>query len=326
MELSKGGTVTDMEGLGGRAVAATGTVAAGSGLTVAGVVVGGKVTVLPVGTPTVPYTPITYRYGTLLLSTHTYFATPSFKFNKPGMAKPNQTLLNSIFSLSSSPPATDSARGTASSTESYNPVGTLTKVNLSGTASVTSLTAGNTGDAWFFADDPITFSPQSKPFEFNQSITSLGLGIDSTEPNARQGIVGVEYDAYSSLVPTTDGSLGLLYRLGFSLSSDGEFDDFFYGAPQLGFTSQSQMDIFLANLVQNDLVVTTGPNPSVSLLNPSGFNLFPSAISLDSSDGAVFDFSTQSFATVAPEPASCLLFATGTLALLGYSWRRRKYA
>jgi hypothetical protein len=319
-ELSFGGVSTDTTSIKAKWTKATGTVAGGADLTVGGVLVPGVITTVPAGEPITPL-PLTIRYGFNWRNKVTFTNTPSFTFDKPSMGAANQVLLNSISQEARSPVVnpTDIAIGTASSTQTFDAVGAPVKVDLAGSATVT-LTGTNTGKAAFFADDPITVAPQSTPFLFNQQITSLGLSIDGVSPGA--GLVGVEYDAYSSLVPTTDGSLGLLYRLGFSLSSDGEFDDCFFGAPLLGFTSQSQIDSFLTNLVASDLKVTTGPNPSVSLLSAGGFLLFPSAIPIDISAGAVLDFNVQSFAQVVPEPPTLAAFGAAMI-LLALVQRRR---
>lgn len=74
----------------------------------------------------------------------------------------------------------------------------------------------------------------------------------------------------------------------------------------------------------NDLVVTAGPDASVKLADPAGFNLFPSDIPLSVSKGATFDLFVEGAMQAVPEPSTWAMMAIGFAGLGFFGCRRAR--
>jgi hypothetical protein len=298
-ERTGGGYIASTQTIGGRLIAGSGTVAAYSELAGGGVVLPGKVTTVPANAPTAPIT-VQLRYGIIGQNVFQYTNVPSFVFDKPNPG-PAVAIHNNISASSTFP--NNIALSNANSVQNFSPTGAPANAVISGSANV-KVVGGNTGDAVFYAADPITFSGPSQ-YNLDPQITSLDLGGNGN-------FATLQFDAYSSLVPAPNGALGLLFSLGFSLIN-GVFGDYFDASPLLGYPTQPDRDAFLNSLVANNLVVTGGPDASITLKDPTnGFSLFGSGIPLSiGSNGATFSFDTQGYASAVPEPSTWALMLLG---------------
>ncbi len=199
--------------------------------------------------------------------------------------------------------------------------GTLTGSSLLASAEASSVSPGNAEGAGYSNDPYTVLHNSSGTFEYNPTISNLSLTIQGPGAGGSGGVAGIELAAYSSLVPTTDGSLGMLWDMVVDLNSNGQSSVGFQSASILGLNDAQEAQQIVDNLTFNTSDLS---NLSIALANPQGFELFDQTIS------AAQDFTMSetvgSFAIAGsvPEPSTLVLAGIACTILIAVQILRRR--
>ncbi len=224
----------------------------------------------------------------------------------------------------------NSTSGDASAMGHGEFTGTGTGGTLSGSSLLVkaqaSAAAGGSAEGAGYSNDPYTVLRNSAgTFEYNPTITNLSLSIQGNGLGGSSGGAGIEFAAYSSLVPTENGSLGMLWEAIVDLNTKGQVYVGFESAPILGLNNALEVQKIVDNL---SFSTSDLSNLSIGLANPQGLELFDQTISAP--QDFIMSETVASFAAASaavPEPSTLVLAGIASailVAVQGLRWRRRR--